>query len=342
MKVILFFVGNTRFDSRSQKFLGALQDLPVQISVCELSPAQSTLPFMIKWPIFIIKSLFYRFSHNFSLSICLDVFSIPAIFFSNKKVVFDARELNDRVHSVQNSKIRTQLSVFLESVGFKKATLVTTVNNYLANSFKIRYQKDCFILLNLPFSSPVLTQKESREQLHLPMSLFIWVFQGNLQKGRGVEKALEFIMKRPEDEGLLFIGSDCEDYELKARSLDPTRIYFTGQVPALEVLNFTVAGNAGLMLIETSSESYLNSLPNKFFEYLTAGLPVLTTPLPQAEKYINEFRCGIAVPFSEIQVKADLLRKNYSELSTGCQKLLSQTNGLSQIRLLRDKLRGLL
>lgn len=342
MKVLLLFVGNTKFDSRSQKYLAALQRLPVQISVCELSQTQSALPFLIKWPLFLFKSLIFRLFTNYSLIICLDVFSIPAIFLTKTKLVFDARELNDRVHAVQQSIIKAKLSAFLESAGFRKARLVTTVNDYLAESFKNRYQVDCSILLNLPFTLPLLSLKESREKLELPLNLFIWVFQGNLQKGRGVEAALEFIRKRPDDEGILFIGSDLGGYQAQVESENLPRVFFTGQVPAQDVLNFTVAGDAGLMLIETSSESYLNSLPNKFFEYVTAQLPVLTTPLPQAEKFMTKYNCGLAAEPGEIQTKADFIRNQHPAFREGCKKLLSELNGLDQIKLLSEKLEVLL
>lgn len=342
MKVLLLFVGNTRFDSRSQKYLAALESLPVQVSVCELSQAQSSLPFLIKWPLFLIKSILFRLFNSYSLVICLDVFSIPATFLLKKPLVFDARELNDRVHAVQHSPFKAKFSAFLESTGFKNAHLVTTVNDYLANSFKNRYQVDCLILLNLPFSTPAFSQQESRKKLELPENLFLWVFQGNLQHGRGVETALDFMKNRPEDEGLLFIGPDLAGYQAMVGLSKLPRIFFTGQVPAPDVLNYTVAGNAGLMFIETSSESYLNSLPNKFFEYVTAQLPVLTTRLPQVEKYLDKFNCGLAADLPEIHQKADFLKIHSSVLSHGCKKLLSEINGSDQIRFLSNQLGKLL
>ncbi|MBN8705073.1 MAG: hypothetical protein J0L62_04300 [Bacteroidetes bacterium] len=342
MKVLLLFVGNTKFDSRSQKYLAALSGISAEIIICELSPRISKFPFLLKWPLFLFKAVTYRLFNQFSLLICLDVFSVPGLILFRNKIVFDARELNDRVHSIKDSKLKSNLIGFLEKTGFKKADFVTTVNDYLSDSFKTRYQVNCDILLNLPELTPTLQKESSRKKMGLPSDLFLWVFQGNLQKGRGVEVAFQFIKSRPADEGLLFIGPDLENYQSRLTKTDQSRLFFIGQVPSNEILNYTVAGDAGLMLIETSTESYLNSLPNKFFEYITARLPVLTTPLPQAERFINKYNCGISSNWDNIQTEATRLRIYLSIYRNGCEKLLSEVSGSQQISHLRKKLRHLL
>jgi glycosyltransferase involved in cell wall biosynthesis len=60
-------------------------------------------------------------------------------------------------------------------------------------------------------------------------------------------------------------------------------------------MKYTRSADAGLSLDKNTNLNYQFSLPNKLFDYLSAGIPVIATDLPEIAKIINEFRCGILV-----------------------------------------------
>ena len=56
--------------------------------------------------------------------------------------------------------------------------------------------------------------------------------------------------------------------------------------------DFTVGADLGACLIEPLTESLRLSLPNKLFEYLNAGVPVLASPLPEIQRSVQAFDVG--------------------------------------------------
>lgn len=55
---------------------------------------------------------------------------------------------------------------------------------------------------------------------------------------------------------------------------------------------------AGLSLLH-DHPNYRHSLPTKVLEYQAAGLPVITTPLPEAERIVRSASSGVVVPFAD-------------------------------------------
>lgn len=61
---------------------------------------------------------------------------------------------------------------------------------------------------------------------------------------------------------------------------------------------------AGLSLLH-DHPNYRHSLPTKVLEYQAAGLPVVTTPLPEAERIVRAASSGVVVPFGDPQAVRD-------------------------------------
>ena len=70
------------------------------------------------------------------------------------------------------------------------------------------------------------------------------------------------------------------------------RIHFLGAVNHNELLTYTASADIGLALIENISISYYYALPNKLFEYIMAGVPILSSNLPQMKKVIDDYQVG--------------------------------------------------
>ena len=73
------------------------------------------------------------------------------------------------------------------------------------------------------------------------------------------------------------------------------RVFFTGSINQNDLINYTAGADIGLCLIENISISYYHALPNKLFEYIMAGLPVLASNLPQMKKIVNEYNVGESI-----------------------------------------------
>lgn len=57
-------------------------------------------------------------------------------------------------------------------------------------------------------------------------------------------------------------------------------------------MHYTVDADVGLCLTENSCLSHYLSLPNKFFEYLAAGVPVISSDFPEMASLVARHGCG--------------------------------------------------
>jgi len=73
---------------------------------------------------------------------------------------------------------------------------------------------------------------------------------------------------------------------------------WTGYLPNDEAVGRVEGALAGLTLLH-DEPNYRHSLPTKVVEYMARGVPVLTTPLPEAVRLVETHECGLVVPWSD-------------------------------------------
>jgi glycosyltransferase involved in cell wall biosynthesis len=70
------------------------------------------------------------------------------------------------------------------------------------------------------------------------------------------------------------------------------RVSFFGPVPVEEVTLYASTADLGIAPIENVCLSYYYSSPNKVFEYMSAGLPVVGSSFPELRKIIESYHLG--------------------------------------------------
>jgi glycosyltransferase involved in cell wall biosynthesis len=92
--------------------------------------------------------------------------------------------------------------------------------------------------------------------------------------------------------------------QVLAASLDiQDRVHFLDPVPPDQLLDYTASATVGVTLLEDTCLNHRLALPNKLFEYLMAGIPVLASDLPELNKVVSQFDVGrLAAPGCADQV----------------------------------------
>jgi glycosyltransferase involved in cell wall biosynthesis len=125
---------------------------------------------------------------------------------------------------------------------------------------------------------------------------FTIVFIGSLnQMVRAPFDHVRLAARRTHTQGggvrFIFCGDGDCGVELREAAKDLKNIIFTGQIGAKELWAAKELADVALLLLQRRRD-YQASLSNKFFEYLTAGLPIVSHLTGVVERILRRYSCG--------------------------------------------------
>lgn len=197
-------------------------------------------------------------------------------------------------------------------IGFNKVThkkrerkLISLVDKVITvcDSFKSYLEKeyaisDVLVVKNCPDLDVLPERNDSlRKLLGLTNHETILLYQGHLNPGRGIEKIIQAapLFKKNVHVVIIGDGPKRDEFEQLSRVSGNKNVHFTGSIPFDELLNYTASADLGLLLIQPINRSKELTLPNKIFEYMAAGLPIVSNHLPEASQIIKDCECGYII-----------------------------------------------
>lgn len=223
---------------------------------------------------------------------------IKLLSFGKTRLIYDTHEFasNDTPYeSVLNQKIKW----FLENFFIKFADEIITVNKAIADLYKTLYKlkKNPFVIHNCPHKTLIPKSNILKEKLGIPNDRYLIIYQGILSKGRNIKKLINFMNDTKIDNlAIVFMGYGELEEEVKNAANE--QIFYHPAVPPIDLLNYTASADCGISLIADSCISYRYCTPNKLFEYSMAGLPVITSDLPEQARLVKKYKIG-EVPESD-------------------------------------------
>jgi glycosyltransferase involved in cell wall biosynthesis len=157
---------------------------------------------------------------------------------------------------------------------------------------------------------------------------------GGINIDRGAEELIDAV-RMTEKVSLIIAGSGDVIPELKSRVLNyglSDRIKFFSARPWNELMRLTKSADAGVCLEKGTSINYRFCLPNKLFDYISAGIPVISGNLPEISKIVSSNDCGIIIPevtTQEISRAIIKLRDNPDLLNSYRQNSLKASASLN-------------
>lgn len=238
---------------------------------------------------------------------------------SGTKIIYDSHELFTESPELIHRKRTQGIWLRIEKMIFPKLTHIITVNDSIAQAYKNRYQKDLLVIRNIP-TKYHSGKRLSKVELSIPENSFLIIIQGSgLNVERGIEEAV-LAMKQLENVTLMLVGDGDVMPVVKEliqihRLEDKVKIF--GRRPYEEMMQFTMHADLGLTLDKPLSKNYEFSLPNKVFDYMHAGTPILASNLVEIERVIRTHQIGtilsevspdaIAAAINELKSKPELL-----------------------------------
>lgn len=273
---------------------------------------------------FNIRLFFYLLFHNSDILVSNDLDTLLPNFLVSRikkiSLVYDSHEYFTGVPEIQQRPFVKWVWKLIEKSIFPRLKYVMTVSDSIAEKYFTEYACMPLTIRNLSRKSNIIVPF-SREELELDPSHLLLILQGTgINIDRGGEELIDAV-NLTDKVSLLIIGSG-DQYEFlveKTAGLGLTdRIKFIPKVPWNVLMKYTRSADAGISIDKNSNLNYLFSLPNKLFDYISAGIPVIATNLPEIGKILKEFNCGILLSGTdpvEISKAMVLLRDNNNYLT---------------------------
>ncbi len=160
-------------------------------------------------------------------------------------------------------------------------------------------------------------------------------YVGFITRIRGIDNALHGLrayLDRPGEKprvimDLIGKGAATEEFKRLARELDlEDHVNFRGWCSHEEVAESFAASDVGLLSYHVCSH-WNHTIPNKLFDYMVAGMPVLATDVIPIQRIVHETDCGVICRDNDPESFADAL----AELSDPDRRRQLSTNGYEAV-----------
>lgn len=211
--------------------------------------------------------------------------------------VYDTHELALHEYSerLQWRLFKRPVIAAIERAGIQGARHVSAVSNGIAATLKAEYG-----LAQLP--TVIRNMPSYQEATFQPVGSSIKVlYHGILVPNRGLEEAIESVRSWRSDLCLTLRGPGNAAYldALRARA-DALgvgdRVIFAAPVAMTDLVSEARRFDVGFFALPGHSRHNRYALPNKFFEYVMAGLALCVSDLPEMSALLKEHDLGVVIP----------------------------------------------
>lgn len=214
-------------------------------------------------------------------------------------LVYDTHELE--TETTESHGTRQKLAKALERTLIRYCDLTIVVGDMIAKWYANAYDiEKPLVIRNIPLRGAVAladaTDSPLRAKLGLGAEAIIVLYLGKLSENRGIERLLDIFshLKRPVH--LVFMGDGALTSIIQQASRTYGHIHWLAPVPMKDVVAHARGADMGMSVVDHSCLSYTYSMPNKFFEYLQAGVPVLIGDMPEQREIIERAGAGWMLP----------------------------------------------
>jgi glycosyltransferase involved in cell wall biosynthesis len=227
---------------------------------------------------------------------------------SGAKVLLDMHELTPEFAAVKfhffGSSVLIRVTVLLERWAARFADRVIAVSPVQASILERRIEERCHVVPNVPDAS--ILGHTPNERMAGPVPAVMT--HGTLTEGYGVQlliRALPSVLRELPVKALV-VGDGEYLPELKRQAAElgvDDYVEFTGPVPFSDIGRYIASSSVGVITLLRDGYMEL-AVPNKLFEYVALGVPVVAPDLPGIRSYFNGdqlvyFRAGDPADLAE-------------------------------------------
>ena len=246
---------------------------------------------------------------------------IPGIFarwLLQKPFVFEVRDLWPEIPkamSVITNPLALWLMSVLEWVSYRSADRLIGLSPGIVDGIQARGIDRSRIAMipngcDMRFFSGTVDAWRPKE---IKADNLLAVFTGTHGQANGLDAVLDAakVLKHRGrgDIQIVFVGQGGEKSRLEERARDEMleNVFFLDPIPKTRLVGLLAGADIGLQVLKNVPAFYYGTSPNKFFDYVAAGLPVANNYPGWLADLIAEHEIGFAFPPDDSQAFADAL-----------------------------------
>ncbi|MDP8267166.1 MAG: glycosyltransferase [Candidatus Tenebribacter davisii] len=250
---------------------------------------------------------------------CNDVFTIlfGLMFYNQKVVVYDSHELwKDTQHMKAYNKNLFKIMVFIEKIAIKKVRSVITVNDHIADILRTDHDIELpTVIRNIADYDEIENSDIVRERCGLSKNEKIVLYIGGFSSGRGLQNVVKSFQYVDDHIVMVFVGNGYLNEELiilrDSLQLN-NRIFFLDPISQDEVLKYEKSSDLGIISYENTCLNHYYCLPNKFFQFVQMGKPLIVSNFPELKEKVEEYQLGYIFDPDSIEDIAKSINKIFS------------------------------
>lgn len=251
-----------------------------------------------------------------------------------KPVVYDSHEFFTEAAGLTGRGFQRGVWLALEGWLLPRTRAVITVNDAIADAYHERYPKSLSGRPLVVRNMPVIQPKQERDdaiwtQYNIPCRRPIFILQGAfLDQDRGVREAVQALESI--SHGTLVVVGAGSEFEWAQEQVESAqgRLFCLPKLPFESLRKLTASADVGLSLDRGVHGNYWMSLPNKLFDYIHAGVPVVASPMPEVKRVVEQWDIGAVITDHEPQSIAkaidQVLQTSASEWERRCHSASQQ------------------
>ncbi len=222
------------------------------------------------------------------------------------KLLYDSHELYVEVPTAARGRMWRLRWTLIEGILIRHVDRVMTVSDGVARELSRRYRVQTpAIIRNVPeivdASGP--RPRDLRAELDLSDDTRLVLHLGRIDPDRGLEHLVPVAVSLP-DLAVALVGDGSADFiahlrDLARESRIEGRFHILRPVPPAEVIPLARTADVGMAIHSNNGLSRQFALPNKLFEYLAAGVPVVTSDFPAMADLVKEHDVGATCDSSD-------------------------------------------
>lgn len=210
-----------------------------------------------------------------------------------KPLVYDSHELFPESAELRNRRLVKSIWKFIEKTIMPRLKYVMTVNDSIARIYSLQYKIKVKAVRNISEKQKNILPLE-RKELGMDNTHIIVLQGSGINFNRGAEEALQAMFYM--NNAMLFIIGDGLAVptlkQLAKKKGIVNKVAFFNRMPYEEMMQYTAMADLGLCLDKDVSLNHRYSLPNKLFDYIQAGVPILASDLPETGRIVRNYGIG--------------------------------------------------